>query len=266
MSNEAVEGWGAVVLLDALGVRTYEPDDCKKFLNERSAFLEVLETASKGMVKTGQQYFPDLDHPRILAFGDTILLRWALPKDVDETSGLSTERFLPPLCNLLSLSLSRALITGLFFRGAVTIGPYVEDSISVIGPAVSDVANWYEAIQFIGVVATPICGMRIRLADEWRTGVGTAPPDNWFKNYDVPIKGGKKASLYTVPWPIDFLRIADEISREPQAYSDPINKLPSKSQILHYLSNWARGIPKDTEDKYFNTVSFFEDLERGKLK
>jgi hypothetical protein len=120
-------------------------------------------------------------------------------------------------------------------RGAVSVGEYIQYDSTVLGPAIADVAAWYDSPEMIGVIATPRCGQFLNCLNESQEIVSTE-----FLKYPVPLKGGSKKDLWLAGWP-------ELINYDPDA----------KSYLKEYYELIRRfQIPKGTEDKYFNTEEF----------
>ena len=110
----------------------------------------------------------------------------------------------------LSGAIVRGLLDGLLLRGAIAIGEYIQDKATVLGPAVSDVAEWYEGAERIGVIATPKAGEKL---GDYMNQIGngsdsTSHHPAWFVDYKEPLKNRRversEEVLWTEPWPFHF--------------------------------------------------------------
>ena len=184
----------------------------------------------------------DIKQPNILTFGDTIILTWETAK---RWEGAYIECLEPCISKIIPLGIAN----GLLLRGAISVGKYIETTDStatVLGPAIRDAAFWYEEVQWIGIIATPKCGLVIEhessLDRSWSKSVSLGIDSAWVK-YNVELKENNTKKLYAVNWSIAF----DEIK----------NTLPylTVGSLANALSKMD--IPKGTEDKYYNTINFY---------
>ena len=181
--------------------------------------------------------------PEIYPFGDTVLFIW------DLANHPKPDVFLLYFANIASFLMILALDKGIVFRGAMTIGDYIQNENVVIGPAIADAASWYELANMIGIIVTPYCGQFISSICEDIPINPTAYPPNYmagislsFRKYNVPLKGGIEESLWTINWPsLNGARMSSK-SIALKWYYDCIKRVP---------------IPLGTEEKYRNTESYY---------
>ena len=133
---------------------------------------------------------------------------------------------------------------GFLFRGALSIGDFVQSEATVIGPAITDAACWYEMADWFGIIATPSCGHRLSYFAE------ILKKENkdlhaWYVEYEVPLKKGKKHSLWVVSWPAQY----------PPILGNVMDVGPKKLFLAH-LRDFP--VPGGTEAKYSNTITFFD--------
>ncbi len=155
----------------------------------------------------------------------------------------------------------------IFYRGVVSFGPIViGDSNTVIGPAVSDAAAWYEKADCFGIFATPTCGIfinHLRLIrenidyTEYGKDLGeichdtmiSAAAETWSKaltRYKIPLHQGDK-EMWVVSWPYAARRCNNDDSNKAKiAFSTALNSLP-------------RHLPVGVEIKYEKSVQFFDN-------
>jgi hypothetical protein len=145
-----------------------------------SAFLEKEEVKHKKFKN---------EPPQLTTFGDTIIFSWEM----------KTEELLEYFADVgifLSYIVEQGLEKRLAFRGAVSVGSYIQSGPTVLGPAISDAAAWYDAPELIGIIATPNCGQFLNIANERSSFWGGD-----FVKYPVPLKGGVSKDLWITDWP-----------------------------------------------------------------
>jgi len=207
LETDLRESYGIVAMLDALGVRNATVEESMSFINAfRKIEMDTPEFAKSFLSVAGFDpvaLYQDKGF-YTYAFGDTIILLWQVPKK----DGL---KVLLITGIVLSIMIINGLDMGLRLRGAVSIGKVVpressKRNINILGPAVTDVASWYEASELIGVVATPNCGQHLNYLqmnpNMAITPKGESIPlDSCFRKYDVPLKGNSSRNLWVVSWP-----------------------------------------------------------------
>lgn len=226
------EKFGIVVFLDALGVRGLSLESAKSFIKNRDALLP--ETKSElWLAMSGAEAFDpgEVTTPEVVTFGDTIILTWECKKD-------QAPRRLYLLGRYLQNIIWKGLEKKMALRGSVSIGSYIKEKegSTILGPAVTDAASWYEEAQWIGLVATPRCGFYLSLPNDLVKDI-----TNRFMVYPVPMPDNKVLNLLSVTWPA-------------VAYYEPSPE-PSR-KIFALFKEFP--VPKGTEEKYFNTLSFVE--------
>ena len=150
MGREYKAEFGFVVLLDFLGVRNYNIEQVKTFLHERDTVIKSMGDVRFDYTLRGEQYsVPCFTTPRILTFADNIVFALEVEETLEIRHFLWVGQWLTKLVDYY-------LQHGHLLRGAVAIGEYVADQGStILGPAVSDAADWYEEADWVGVMATP---------------------------------------------------------------------------------------------------------------
>jgi hypothetical protein len=225
-------------MVDALGVRNATIDEARKFIESidtivRSVPAFVAGYAAGQSLAGGKKI--KYRRLKLTTFGDTLILSWEVkPSELPQYLlhvGVS-------LAFLVALGLERRLL----FRGAISVGEYIQSGSIVLGPAVADVATWYDRAEWIGVSATPYCCQYLS-ALEIEHGVFRQS----FVRYDVPVKQEQPRELWSVPWPHHLAFSADEILKPPS--------------LSHYYAFVKKlSIPKGTEDKFFNTETFVKSV------
>lgn len=142
---------GAIAFLDILGFKgiwqSREPDQVISILD--NVVPRVTQKYQDNL--QGQEIPFKMASPAVTILSDTVVL-------VIESDN--------PLCLAILSSVILDLFDyfaehGLFFRGAISYGAYVKKGSTFIGPAIDDVATWYQVANWIGVIATPKTSYRI---------------------------------------------------------------------------------------------------------
>lgn len=228
--------YGVVTLVDALGARGVTIEQASKFLRNAREIsnkaLEHINTKSSSHI------------PEVLSFQDTIAIMWEID---DNKNKNAIETVLFNISTMLSFLIVEGLSREILFQGAISIGEYISDEKSVLGPAVTDAVEWYNQAEWFGAFATPYCSQFINEIAVDKKGCkdfDLTVLEKYFVSYDVPLKMRPNLKLWVVPWP-DFAK-----SRA--------NGIDPCVWYYKLLQNFP--IPKNTEQKYFNTEQFFKTL------
>ena len=236
LSKSIVREWGAVAILDALGAKNYSEADIEKFLTSRNRVLQELNSwveVPHGSVKLRAS---DLI---TFTFNDTIIIvlrGGQIPLSFDAATSFAA---------VLRKFIADSMATGLLFRGAAALGSFRVDETTntVMGDAVTDAAQWYEKTEWVGVHFTPRSSLE--LASMYEKAASTR---RWAMfRYNVPLRGGGTLDTYAINWP--------KILLVPKL-SPWEGSLPPKAQLLKSLSQ--NRVPLGTEQKYLNTLAFFD--------
>lgn len=238
--------FGIVAILDALGAATYSNVEIKRFLRSRELVIGLLNQKAE-YVLTG------ITERMIttFTFNDTVIII------------LRTGRSEPKINDILNFFyiIRKFLVDSLehriLFRGSIAVGSFYvnQQANTVMGEAVSDAAAWYDKAEWIGVHTTPKTTMIIqRLLES-----SLISKSYLIVNYDVPIKGGIKVKAKAVNWPkVFFIDSITPCSSEEKP----------REKLLEFLT--LHQVPKGTEQKYFNTIEFFdfaaEQIKKRKKK
>jgi hypothetical protein len=230
----------AISFLDILGFKgiwqSRKSDDVLKLLdnveNEAISLYRHPPPKSK---------WPKSEPPKVTILSDTIVIV------------IKSEE---PHCLLLLANLVYGLFahffeSNLFLRGAVTWGKYSQSKSgsSFIGPAIDDVASWYEESNWIGAVLTPKTNYLMDLFPNFTMGVNGYQVTPYIK-YNVPSSSGNANHLYSVNWPAYL---------EASYKNLPTNKNDIKTKKFMYnLFSKQSDINKYVLEKYENTIQFIE--------
>jgi hypothetical protein len=138
--------YGFVALLDTLGQKTATMSDSEAYLKKIDEIRLEVESSLHGTLDDKDidpLLFKDLS---IHFFGDSILITYEI---ADRNAELDYYR---RIVFLLRGLICFALTNGLLIRGSLALGEFIDKDGVVLGPAVSDVATWYEALDSIGVI------------------------------------------------------------------------------------------------------------------
>ena len=220
---------GIVAMIDALGVRNSTIQESVEFIENIQKILKSLPDFMSGYFEeeTEKQKKFQSEPPTLITFGDTFIFSWQMKPE-------ELPLYLPDVGFFLSFVIITGLENRMAFRGAVSVGEYIQYDSTVLGPAIADVAGWYDSPEMIGVIATPRCGQFLNSINEHQ-GLNSME----FLKYPVPIKGGAKMDLWMAGWP------------------ELIDNDNGENYLKNYYNLMQRfQIPKGTEEKYFNTEQF----------
>ncbi len=225
---------GSVTLVDAVGITAATMDEAALFIEKRDVIVEYLanrwEKSIRGPLKT--KFALELPELHVATFGDSIIL---------SRQSTSTENIIASLGIHIRPIVPAALLNGIRFRGATGVGKFIRQENTILGPAVNDVARWYEETDWFGVIATPKTGLKISESCEYFGNEEEFA--KFFVQYDVPLKNGKRQRMWVSAWPMDLLELQG-------------NDLPARKVLLECLGGFE--IPRGTESKYYNTLDFFD--------
>ncbi|MGI0066622.1 MAG: hypothetical protein ACREA5_01795 [Nitrosotalea sp.] len=237
MMKEIGAKHGIVILLDALGMQhMWQTKYPKDILHS----WEILITAIKnGFDADCKKYGIELSFQ---VFSDTVL--------ITATGKIFTLLLeIPPLLRKFILI---GMLLGFYFRGCMSRGlfyPSTTETKLIIGPAISEAAQYYEQMDMIGVVINPSLHKLLKemMADNdvLRKNLGY-----YYTQYDVPMKYGISKQhwiMKQVP-NTDLTKIGyDRMKMGATTYVELIKK-----KIDQYSSE-----PK-IKKKWENTLAFFE--------
>lgn len=237
--------FGIIVLLDALGARNMSIESSQQYLDSVSHLRKEIHDALKITLnidrkeKRGAEILFNRLRPRF--FGDSLLMTYEIVRERQINSYLARIGF------ILNTLIPAALEKGILFRGALSIGKFIENEDVVLGPAVTDAATWYDKLEMIGIIATPATTNYIKGARNMtlkdittRTPVGM---EDEFLLYDVPIKGAGTLSTFVANWPMTIQDIHADIQN-----TDPL--------LWYYQRVMNQSVPSGAENKYKNTEQF----------
>ena len=179
----------AVAFVDILGFKgIWQRLDSNRVLDILKGVKERIKTNYKHPAP--DQGWPDSSNPEVTLLSDTIVI-------VIKSDGPHCVPLMANIINDISLYFYEF---GLFFRGAISYGEYEQEDSTFIGPAIDDVAGWYEVADWIGTILTPTTNYIYDRFKNVTVGVNKIPVTPYIK-YTVPGKGGRSFKLNCLNWP-----------------------------------------------------------------
>lgn len=225
--------WGLVAILDALGAASYTEDEITRFLGSRKLVLALLDEKADAILGAIRK-----DHLTTFTFNDTVVIIYRTERQSTLTD---VKRFFTLLRKFVVDSLANRIL----FRGSIAIGLFYvdDDSNTILGPAVTDAASWYDRADWIGVHATPHASMYIdSLVDDDEKMSKILCVD-----YSVPLTDGTTLAMKAVNWPKAFY---------VPGLSPCTGSENPRGKCLQLLAKHR--MPRGTERKYQNSIAFFD--------
>lgn len=98
---------------------------------------------------------------------------------------------------MCSKIVANALAVGLLIRGAINRGYFERRENIFLGPAIDEVASWYEFADWIGVIQTP---------SAYFASINPCGDEFKMIEYDVPLKTKGKILTRCVNWTDDWIQ------------------------------------------------------------
>lgn len=180
---------GVIAFLDILGFKgIWQHRSEQEIVDMLLEIPELVKETYKA--PSPDKGWPKVDEPSITLLSDTIIITF-------ESAEATT---LWVMCAIINAILRHLLEQRIFARGAIGWGDYTQDGTLFIGPAIDDVAMWYEAANWIGVITTPKTNYMIDRFPRSPFVINGHKVDPFIK-YDVPMKSGKPIWLNVFNWP-----------------------------------------------------------------
>lgn len=222
-------GDSVIAMLDVLGARCTDLGAAQKLMGKIES---ICQANTRQRADFAERHGPAWSF-EITVVGDTIIIVW----DGRHRNWLET---LGTVCGGFIV---QGLSEGIAFRGAIGIGELVvaDGRPIILGPGITDAAEWYDELDAIGVIASPKLGMLIEkdAPDERLSTEGS-----FFTKAQVPLRGGRTEDMWMVAWPdmaAIWTKTADARCRH---------------QLLSWLQHFQ--MPRGTHQKYLNTLKFFD--------
>jgi len=262
-SKDPIHGFAIVTMIDALGVRGFSVEKCVDFFKLRQELIDK----SLFRWKVASKHDIDGNNSKInfytQSFADTLVFaiemtefeskhgKTSFPTGNNEADNLFYGMWLEKIAYVLGDLIRDSLYNKVIFRGAMAAGEYIihEESNSILGPAVVDVARHYEAFESIGIILTPTSSVLIDNLTKHRN------PWSSLTKTTINFKNNREDDIYVVNWPNAFCK---------ENYSKEVIEIAKKDfyEILASIE-----IPEQAEAKYNSAKKFFEKiLENGQQK
>ncbi len=239
MGTPVEEENGIVAVLDALGTSIYSEDKINHFRRSREIVLNLLRKKVDSLQLKEEAV-------TTFTFNDTVVIVLRAGNQTVTIKHI-TQFFL-----LLRQFMVHSLAKRIMFRGAVAEGKFCADDKAhiIMGPAVTDAVAWYDKADWIGIHVTP----RTNLVILRRLETVNTPKEHLMIDYDVPLRKRQPGHLphrvlqvKTVNWPKGFFVDGITPCKDDER---------PRSALLRLLT--VHEIPKGTENKYTNTLAFFD--------
>jgi hypothetical protein len=215
---------GAVTLLDVLGwkgIWQRRPDAIQALRGT----IDLIRDIQEMEVRDNSRYAGLT--PAIWGISDTIAL----------TTYGEASLVLPFHAMISRLLLSFSLTNEFALRGATSYGWFYSEDNMLVGPAVDEVASWYEAVDWIGVIYAPSAFLHSILD----SSIGA----DYVRPYKVKVKAGGSFETLCVDWP-DGMRNKD-------------GTLTNTAKNLVNLFLKSQPITPDLAGKLSNTLTYLEN-------
>jgi hypothetical protein len=229
---------GAISFLDILGFKgiwqNYDSEEVLKILYGVDA---QVQTSYKQ--PSEEKKWPKSELPEITVLSDTIVV--VIKSD-------------EPHCLFLLANIIFDLFLyfwkfDLFLRGAVSFGEYSQKGATFIGPAIDDVASWYEEVNWIGAVLTPKTNYLVDRFSRMIMAVNGFQVEPYIK-YPVPGKGGKTHNLYSLNWPSYLQSSYKQIPVKPDGNTS--------KELMYKMFSKQPAFNGVVLSKYENTLHFLD--------
>jgi hypothetical protein len=243
--------YGAVLLLDALGTKkVWERMSPEIFLGR----LEGLFEEAKGRQDS-------LDNAQLNAkwremmFSDTIILAATISPSLQFRNW---ESFWVTCCaSSAALTLvAEGIKARIPMRGAIAVGEMMLSDHAIVGPAIDEVAEWYERADWIGAVLAPSAQKIVEeyyrkpLKGNDKSEDGYDKGWIWLK-WPVKMKGGESSDCYALAWPHYYNSIVKK-GVWHSSFTDEVRR-----ELVDAFSQMAGG-NACAATKYDNTVAFYD--------
>jgi len=249
-TEAATEAYGVVALLDALGTRTRSLPESMSFLRQKDELIRSLRTTHK--IYSTIKFLSNRDpfQWKLRTFGDTLLMMAEIERGKEVEALLEAAHYINSM-------IYEGMDNGLLFRGAMACGDYAYDQYNVVGPALSEAADYYDRFDWVGAVLSPRTGFLISEFAEVRTPELLTALDLNLYMYDVPTREASRVvsdlRLWCVNWPMSIIQQFLGSSADSRS----IVKV-ARAALLRCLSTYS--FPPTAFSKYDNALVYFDTV------
>jgi len=247
------ECFGIVLMIDALGVSQYKNEECRQFIENQKELKENLIPLNQKLgSKPWTKHFKS---SHLFTFGDTIIL--CLPIDRNKKS----DRY-SIICQVAIYAiniLKWGLEKGILFRGCISVGEYIFDENTVLGPAIFDAHDWYESTNWFGIILSPKSQLWVESIVEEKKRRSKKKFDKDIEKilvyYNVPLahcpSTQNTKEFLTVAWPWGYFSDDEKTEETPrEVLLNELFKIPES---------------KEGEPKFKNGIDFFDWYDKKTL-
>lgn len=230
-------------MLDALGTKgIWKNKDAKKRLQEWNGLIDFFQTNFSDELKTKNL------KSEFYVFSDTVII--TVIGDGKEHGDV--ENNLLEILSHLTRFFCISLTWGFLFRGCASLGFFVSEGNSILGPTIDEAAEYHEMPQWIGISLTP-SAHKIYDKIAGHLSYTQYVPKYPFAKFDIPLKIGVEKNGYALNWPPlnDFMKhISTKFSedRNIKLYNLIKKELESTNDINVVL-------------KLRNTLNYFDEIK-----
>lgn len=225
----ARESKGFIAFIDALGIKGIGGrKDPRAVVDGWKDLVNYFDSEAKG---AGIQ---------VRAFSDTLIA-------IAEADDLETaDAPIPALVEVTAGLFLDALDKGFLLRGAISKGVFYQGNSMIIGPAVDDAAEWFEAAEWMGIMLTPQASFfvdRLQLS-------GQVEGIRKLVKYPVPCRGCASCESWVVSWPT--LELWRGVAPSGRGRNESVRA--SRLRLVEAYSKWPIG--QVDVAKFHNTLKF----------
>lgn len=257
--DASVEYDGAVVLMDALGVKGiwHHERDPKAFA-ENWARIMTSAVRRIGARSSNSRRSHQTREPRdpakvweCMEFSDSLIVT-APTQDIDAAFFDKLQR---RICRFLWALLDKDSPLPLY-RGAIATGRFYRCGQIIIGPAVDEAAEWCNLAEWAGLMLTPSAVKDLESSLLETRGERRATLKRMFPEWKIPLKAGVYEGGRALAWPIPNI--------EEQVGSNISKVFSNKQKIIDAFHRSP--VQVDVAKKYLNTIAFHNKVYKDALK
>lgn len=224
---------GAITLLDILGWKGI----WQRKHNAIKDLLDIIEITTKRAQRITNREFPCIKKSRFIDLSTEVI-------SISDTIAIVTygecNKALEYQATVVSRIISESIIYQIPVRGATCYGELITEENIMLGPAVDEVASWYEIFDWIGVIYTPSALLQLDHDGFFSKGV--------IKPHSIDIKNYGKYNTFCVNWIRNWLR----------------KKLDKNDLIKNFVN--LQPITPAIASKILSTVEFYDTFEADEIR